>query len=117
MATMDTIKYYGGEPANFLDVGGGATEENVTNAFKIIISDSRVKGIFVNIFGGIMKCDVIAKGIVNATKELALNIPLVIRLEGTNMDLGMEIIKDSKLNIFTAKDMDEGTKKIISLVQ
>lgn len=117
MATMDTIKHYGGEPANFLDVGGGATEENVTNAFKIIISDSRVKGIFVNIFGGIMKCDVIAKGIVNATRELALNIPLVIRLEGTNMDLGMEIIKDSKLNIFTAKDMDEGTKKIISLVQ
>ena len=117
MATMDTIKYYGGEPANFLDVGGGATEENVTNAFKIIMSDSRVKGIFVNIFGGIMKCDVIAKGIVNAAKELALNIPLVIRLEGTNRDLGMEILKNSKLNIFTAKDMDEGTKKIISLVQ
>jgi succinyl-CoA synthetase beta subunit len=117
MATMDLIKFYGGEPANFLDVGGGATEENVTNAFKIILLDPRVKGIFVNIFGGIMKCDVMAKGIVNAAKELQLDIPLVIRLEGTNADLGMEIIKSSSFNIFAAKDMDEGAKKILELIK
>ncbi|WMM25806.1 ADP-forming succinate--CoA ligase subunit beta [Tissierella sp. MB52-C2] len=117
MATMDLIKFYGGEPANFLDVGGGATEENVTNAFKIILLDHRVKGIFVNIFGGIMKCDVMAKGIVNAAKELQLDIPIVIRLEGTNADLGMEIIKSSSFNIFAAKDMDEGAKKILELIK
>ena len=117
MATMDLIKFHGGEPANFLDVGGGASEENVTKAFKIILLDHRVKGIFVNIFGGIMKCDIIAKGIVNAAKELKLDIPLVIRLEGTNADLGMEIIKSSSLNIFAVKDMDEGAKKILELIK
>ncbi|MSU01429.1 ADP-forming succinate--CoA ligase subunit beta [Tissierella pigra] len=117
MATMDLIKFHGGEPANFLDVGGGAAEENVTKAFKIILLDHRVKGIFVNIFGGIMKCDIIAKGIVNAAKELKLDIPLVIRLEGTNADLGMEIIKSSSLNIFAVKDMDEGAKKILELIK
>lgn len=116
MATMDIIKHYGGEPANFLDVGGSASEESVTNAFKIILSDDKVKGIFVNIFGGIMKCDVIAKGIVNAAKELELNIPLVIRLEGTNVESGMKIIENSNLNISTARDMDEGAKKILKLI-
>lgn len=117
MATMDSIKFYGGKPANFLDVGGSATEENVTKAFEIIISDPKVKGIYVNVFGGIMKCDVIAKGIVNAAKDLEINIPLVVRLEGTNMEKGMNIIKKSGLNIITVKDMDEGAKKIIDLIQ
>lgn len=116
MATMDIIKHYGGEPANFLDVGGSASEESVTNAFKIILSDDKVKGIFVNIFGGIMKCDVIARGIINAAKELELNIPLVIRLEGTNVESGMKIIENSNLNISTARDMDEGAKKILKLI-
>lgn len=117
MATMDIIKYYGGEPANFLDVGGSATEENVTNALKIILSDKKVKGIFVNIFGGIMRCDLIANGIINAAKSIGLKLPLVVRLEGTNSELGMEIIEKSNLNIFVAKNMDEGAKKIIKLVQ
>ncbi|HAE91443.1 MAG TPA: ADP-forming succinate--CoA ligase subunit beta, partial [Tissierella sp.] len=117
MATMDIMKFYGGEPANFLDVGGSATEENVKNAFKIILSDEKVKGIFVNIFGGIMKCDVIAKGIVKAAKELELKVPVVIRLEGTNVDLGIEIIKKSNLNIFAAKDMNEGARKILELIK
>lgn len=117
MATMDIIKSYGGEPANFLDVGGSATEENVANAFKIILADEKVEGIFVNIFGGIMKCDVIAKGIVNATKELEITIPMVIRLEGTNANLGMEIIKNANLNIFAVEEMDEGAKKILELIK
>jgi succinyl-CoA synthetase beta subunit len=117
MSTMDIIKYYGGEPANFLDVGGSATEENVSNAFKIILSDEKVKGIFVNIFGGIMRCNVIANGIVNAAKTVGLKVPLVVRLEGTNSELGMEIIEKSKLNIYGVKTMDEGAKKIIELVQ
>src|SRR5690606_22703995 len=94
MATMDIIKYYGGEPANFLDVGGGATAEKVTGAFKIILSDPSVKGIFVNIFGGIMKCDIIAQGVVEATKQVGLEIPLVVRLEGTNVELGKKILQD-----------------------
>lgn len=114
MSTMDIIKYYGGEPANFLDVGGSATEENVTNAFKIILSDEKVKGIFVNIFGGIMRGgDIIAKGgIVKAAETVDLNMPLVIRLEGgNNSKLGMEIIERSNLNIHTVKTMDEGAKK------
>merc|ERR1712093_572655 len=97
MSTMDIIKYYGGEPANFLDVGGGATAEKVTDAFKIILSDKNVKGIFVNIFGGIMKCDVIAEGVVEATKQVGLEIPLVVRLEGTNVDLGKKILNESGL--------------------
>ncbi len=117
MSTMDIIKYYGGEPANFLDVGGSATEENVSNAFKIILSDEKVKGIFVNIFGGIMRCNVIANGIVNAAKTVGLKVPLVVRLEGTNSELGIEIIEKSKLNIYGVKTMDEGAKKIIELVQ
>lgn len=117
MATMDIIKYYGGEPANFLDVGGGATTEKVTEAFKIILSDENVKGIFVNIFGGIMRCDVIANGVVEAAKEVGLERPLVVRLEGTNVELGKRILNESGLNIVSADSMADGAKKIVALVQ
>jgi len=117
MATMDIIKYYGGGPANFLDVGGGATKEKVTEAFKIILSDKNVKGIFVNIFGGIMKCDVIAEGVVAAARELGLDKPLVVRLEGTNVQLGKEILNNSGLNIVAADSMADGAQKIVSLVK
>ncbi len=117
MATMDIIKYYGGEPANFLDVGGGASVQKVTEAFKIILADSKVKGIFVNIFGGIMKCDVIAEGIMAATREVGLNLPLVVRLEGTNVELGKKMLEESGLNIITAESMTDGAQKIVSLVQ
>jgi len=117
MATMDIIKYYGGSPANFLDVGGGATKEKVTEAFKIILSDANVKGIFVNIFGGIMKCDVIAEGVVAAARELGLDKPLVVRLEGTNVNLGKEILNGSGLNIVAADSMADGAQKIVSLVK
>ena len=116
MATMDIIKHYMGDPANFLDVGGGATEEKVKEAFKIILSDEKVKGIFVNIFGGIMKCDIIATGVVAAAKELGLDVPLVVRLEGTNVDLGKSILKESGLNITAAESMADGAQKIVSLV-
>lgn len=116
MATMDIIKYYGGDPANFLDVGGGATAEKVTEAFKIILSDAKVKGIFVNIFGGIMKCDVIASGIVEAAKQVGLDRPLVVRLEGTNVELGKRILADSGLAIVSADSMADGAQKIVSLV-
>lgn len=117
MATMDIIKYFGGEPANFLDVGGGATKEKVTEAFKIILSDKNVKGIFVNIFGGIMKCDIIAEGVVAAARELGLDKPLVVRLEGTNVKLGKEILNGSGLNIVAADSMSDGAQKIVSLVK
>ncbi|NNU82567.1 ADP-forming succinate--CoA ligase subunit beta [Geobacillus sp. BMUD] len=117
MATMDIIKYYGGEPANFLDVGGGASEEKVREAFKIILSDPNVKGIFVNIFGGIMKCDVIASGIVAATKQVGLTLPLVVRLEGTNVELGKKILEESGLNIIAAESMADGAQKIVELVR
>lgn len=117
MATMDIIKYYGGEPANFLDVGGGATAEKVTEAFKIILSDAKVKGILVNIFGGIMRCDVIASGIVEAASQLGLTKPLVVRLEGTNVELGKQILSGSGLNIVSADSMADGARKIVSLVQ
>jgi succinyl-CoA synthetase beta subunit len=116
MATMDIIKYYGGEPANFLDVGGGATTEKVTEAFKIILSDKNVKGIFVNIFGGIMRCDVIANGVVEAARQLGLDKPLVVRLEGTNVALGKKILEESGLNIVPADSMADGAQKIVSLV-
>ncbi|UQD51695.1 ADP-forming succinate--CoA ligase subunit beta [Bacillus methanolicus] len=116
MATMDIVKYYGGEPANFLDVGGGASAEKVTEAFKIILSDPKVKGIFVNIFGGIMKCDVIATGVVEAAKQVGLNVPLVVRLEGTNVELGKKILNESGLNIIAAESMADGAQKIVSLV-
>ncbi|AWC29389.1 ADP-forming succinate--CoA ligase subunit beta [Bacillus cytotoxicus] len=116
MATMDIIKHYHGDPANFLDVGGGATAEKVTEAFKIILSDKNVKGIFVNIFGGIMKCDVIAEGVVEATKQVGLELPLVVRLEGTNVELGKKILNESGLNIVAAESMADGAQKIVSLV-
>lgn len=116
MATMDIIKFYGGEPANFLDVGGGASVEKVREAFKIILSDPNVKGILVNIFGGIMKCDVIATGIVEAAKQVELKVPLVVRLEGTNVELGKKILAESGLDIVSADSMADAAQKIVSLV-
>ncbi|WP_411839136.1 ADP-forming succinate--CoA ligase subunit beta [Paracoccus sp. ME4] len=117
MATMDIIKLFGAEPANFLDVGGGATKEKVTEAFKIITSDPNVKGILVNIFGGIMRCDIIAEGIIAAVKEVGLQVPLVVRLEGTNVDLGKEIIANSGLNVIAADDLKDGAEKIVKAVK
>jgi succinyl-CoA synthetase beta subunit len=117
MATMDTIKHVGGEPANFLDVGGGASAENVTAAFKIITKDPNVKGIFINIFGGIMKCDTIASGVIAAVKEVGLKVPLVVRLEGTNVALGRRLLDESGLNVISAKDMLDGAQKIVELTQ
>jgi succinyl-CoA synthetase beta subunit len=117
MATMDIIKLYGSEPANFLDVGGGATTEKVTEAFKIITSDPNVKGILVNIFGGIMRCDVIAEGVVTAVKEVGLSVPLVVRLEGTNVDKGKEIINSSGLNVIAADNLKDGAEKIVAAVK
>jgi succinyl-CoA synthetase beta subunit len=117
MATMDIIKQKGGQPANFLDVGGGANQETVTQAFRIILKDAAVRGIFVNIFGGIMKCDVIANGIVAAARELGLKVPLVVRLEGTNVDLGKKILGDSGLNIIAANSMSDGAEKIVHAVR
>lgn len=116
MATMDTINHFGGRPANFLDVGGGATTEKVTEAFKIILGDEGVEGIFVNIFGGIMKCDVIAEGVVGAVENVGLDIPLVVRLEGTNVDRGKEILEQSDFDIIPASTMAEGAQKIIEAV-
>ncbi|MEM1362681.1 MAG: ADP-forming succinate--CoA ligase subunit beta [Pseudomonadota bacterium] len=117
MATMDIIKLYGSEPANFLDVGGGATKEKVTEAFKIITSDPNVKGILVNIFGGIMRCDVIAEGVVSAVKEVGLDVPLVVRLEGTNVEKGKEIINTSGLNVIAADNLKDGAEKIVAAVK
>ncbi|MGB8313188.1 MAG: ADP-forming succinate--CoA ligase subunit beta [Aestuariivirga sp.] len=117
MATMDIIKLYGAEPANFLDVGGGATTERVTAAFKIITADPKVKGILVNIFGGIMKCDVIARGVMAAVKEVGLKVPLVVRLEGTNVEMGKTIIKESGLNVISADDLDDAARKIVKAVK
>ena len=116
MATMDIIKLYGSEPANFLDVGGSATAERVTVAFKLIVSDPNVKGILVNIFGGIMRCDVIAEGVIAAAKEVALKVPLVVRLEGTNVELGKEILANSGLNIIAADDLGDAAQKIVAAV-
>lgn len=117
MATMDIIKLYGAEPANFLDVGGGATKEKVTEAFKIITSDPNVKGILVNIFGGIMRCDVIAEGVIAAVKEVGLQVPLVVRLEGTNVELGKEIINTSGLDVIAADNLSDGAEKIVKAVK
>ncbi len=117
MATMDIIKLKGAEPANFLDVGGGATKEKVTEAFKIITSDKNVKGILVNIFGGIMRCDVIAEGVVAAVKEVGLEVPLVVRLEGTNVEKGKEIIENSDLNVIAADDLSDAAEKIVKAVK
>jgi succinyl-CoA synthetase beta subunit len=117
MSTMDIIKLYGSEPANFLDVGGGATAEKVTAAFKIITSDPNVKGILVNIFGGIMRCDVIAEGVITAVQEVGLKVPLVVRLEGTNVKRGKEIIANSGLNVISADDLDDAAQKIVAAVK
>jgi succinyl-CoA synthetase beta subunit len=117
MSTMDIIQHYGGSPANFLDVGGGATKDQVKKAFGMILSSSKVKGIFVNIFGGIMKCDVIAEGVVAATKELGLEVPLVVRLEGTNVELGKKILAESGLAIQSADTMDDGARKIVAAIK
>ena len=116
MATMDIIKYFGAEPANFLDVGGGATTDKITEAFKIITADPNVKGILVNIFGGIMKCDTIATGVVEAVEQVGLQVPLVVRLEGTNVALGKQIIDESGLNVVSASDMKDGARKIVEAV-
>ena len=117
MATMDIIKLYGGEPANFLDVGGGATKERVTEAFKIILSDKNVQGILVNIFGGIMRCDTIAEGVVAAAREVSLDVPLVVRLEGTNVDLGKKILAESGLPIISGEDLADAAEKIVAEVK
>jgi succinyl-CoA synthetase beta subunit len=117
MATMDIIKLFGAEPANFLDVGGGASKEKVTAAFKIITADPKVKGILVNIFGGIMKCDVIAEGVIAAVKEVGLQVPLVVRLEGTNVELGKKIINESGLNVISADDLEDAARKIVKAVK
>jgi len=114
MATMDIIKFYGGEPANFLDVGGGATEEQVTEAFKILIADKKVKAILVNIFGGIMKCDVIAEGIINAAKTVKLSVPLVVRLEGTNVERGKQLLKESGIELIAADDLADAAQKVVA---
>jgi succinyl-CoA synthetase beta subunit len=117
MATMDIIKLYGESPANFLDVGGSASKEKVAAAFKIITSDPKVQGILVNIFGGIMKCDVIAAGVVDAVREVGLRVPLVVRLEGTNVALGKEIIAKSNLDVTPADDLDDAAQKIVRAVK
>ena len=117
MATMDIVKYYGGEPANFMDVGGGATIDRVTEAFKLILSDDKVKGILVNIFGGIMKCDVIASGVIQAARQVSLQVPLVVRLEGTNVELGKKMLAQSGLNIIAADGMADAAQKIVTAVQ
>jgi succinyl-CoA synthetase beta subunit len=117
MATMDIIKLYGSAPANFLDVGGGATKERVTEAFKIILSDDSVEGILVNIFGGIMRCDIIAEGVVAAAREVSLSVPLVVRLEGTNVDLGKKILAESGLPIVSADDLNDAAKKVVAAVK
>jgi succinyl-CoA synthetase beta subunit len=117
MATMDIIKHYGGDPANFLDVGGGATIERVTEAFKIILADSKVEGILVNIFGGIMKCDVIATGVIAGAKQLGVKVPLVVRLEGTNVELGKKMLAESGLNIVSADGMADAAEKIVKAVK
>ena len=117
MATMDIIKLYGEEPANFLDVGGGASKEKVSAAFKIILSDKNVKGILINIFGGIMRCDVLAQGVVDAAKEIKIKVPLVVRLAGTNFKEGKEILDNSGLEIISANDISDAAKKIVEAIK
>ena len=117
MATMDIIKLYGQEPANFLDVGGGASKDKVSAAFKLILSDKNVKGIHINIFGGIMQCDVLAKGVVDAAKEINLSVPLVVRLAGTNFEKGKEILDKSNLKILSASDLNDAAKKIVEAIK
>jgi succinyl-CoA synthetase beta subunit len=117
MSTMDVIQLYGGSPANFLDVGGGATTENVAAAFRILLSDEKVNGVLINIFGGIMKCDVIANGVIEAVKQIDLTVPLVVRLEGTNVEKGRELLEGSGLPIIGASDLDEAAQKICAAVK
>jgi len=117
MATMDIIKLYGEEPANFLDVGGGASKEKVSAAFKIILSDKNVKGILINIFGGIMRCDVLAKGLVEAAKEIKINVPLIVRLAGTNFKEGKKILDNSGLKIISASDLGDAAKKVVEAIK
>jgi succinyl-CoA synthetase beta subunit len=117
MATMDIIKLCGGEPANFLDVGGGATKERVAQAFRIILSDVRVRGVLINIFGGIMRCDILAQGVVDAARELSIKVPLVVRMQGTNVELGRKILSDSGLPIISAETMAEAAEKIVGAVK
>jgi succinyl-CoA synthetase beta subunit len=117
MATMDIIKLYGKEPANFLDVGGGASKEQVSAAFKLILSDKKVKGILINIFGGIMRCDVLAQGVVEAAKEINIKVPLVVRLAGTNFEKGKEILDKSGLKILSAIDLNDAAKKIVDAIK
>jgi succinyl-CoA synthetase beta subunit len=114
---MDIIKLYGGEPANFLDVGGGANKEKVAQAFKILLADARVRGVLINIFGGIMRCDVLAQGVVDAARELSVKVPLVVRMEGTNVEVGRKILADSGLAIISAETMAEAAEKIVSEVR
>jgi len=117
MATMDVIKLHGSDPANFLDVGGGASKETVAKAFQIVLSDPKVKGVLVNIFGGIMNCDVIAAGVIAAVKEVDLTVPLVVRLEGTNVEVGKKMLEESGLPIITASDLDEAAEKITQAIK
>jgi len=117
MATMDIIKLYGEEPANFLDVGGGASKEKVTEALKLILSDKNVKGILINIFGGIMRCDVLAEGVVNAAKDININVPLVVRLAGTNFKEGKQILDNSGLKLISAENLDDAAKKIVGAIK
>ena len=117
MATMDIIKLYGEEPANFLDVGGGASKEKVSAAFKIILSDKNVKGILINIFGGIMRCDVLAQGVVDAAKEIKIKVPLVVRLAGTNFEEGKKILENSGLKIISANDLSDAAKKVVGAIK
>jgi succinyl-CoA synthetase beta subunit len=117
MATMDIIKLYGGEPANFLDVGGGADKEKVAQAFRILLADARVRGVLINIFGGIMRCDVLAEGVVAAARELKISIPLVVRMQGTNVEIGKKILGDSGMAIIPAETMAEAAEKIVSAVR
>ena len=117
MATMDIIKLYGKEPANFLDVGGGASKEKVTEALKLILSDKNVKGILINIFGGIMRCDVLAEGVVNAAKDININVPLVVRLAGTNFKEGKQILDNSGLKLISAENLDDAAKKIVEAIK
>jgi succinyl-CoA synthetase beta subunit len=117
MSTMDIIKLCGGEPANFLDVGGGASTEKVTAAFKILLSDRNVRAVLINIFGGIMKCDIIARGVVDAARDIRLSVPLVVRLEGTNVELGKQILAESNLNIVSAADMADAARKVVAAAQ
>jgi succinyl-CoA synthetase beta subunit len=117
MATMDIIKFAGGSPANFLDVGGGATAEQVKNAFRILLSDPNVKAVLINIFGGILRCDTLATGVVNAARELKINIPIVVRMEGTNVELGQQILAESGMNFTIADGMKDGAEKVVRLAQ